>query len=99
VPPATDPGQNPLPDGATTLGSVDLAGYCKTAFAGMFAVLRFPNTWGWRCAKTPAPASGNQPGDFNINVDYACAVQYYGQGALSHYRNYTDPNSWFCYRA
>ena len=95
VPPSTDPGQTPVPAGATTLGDVDLSRYCQQA--GMYAVLRFPDTSGWRCSPSPVAASGNRLGDQNINVLQAC-VQQYGTGAASHYRDYSDPNSWFCWR-
>jgi hypothetical protein len=52
---------------------------------------------GLRPTAGPAAASGNRLGDQNINVLEAC-VQQYGSGAASHYRDYTDPYSWFCYR-
>src|ERR1022692_243365 len=95
VPPSTDPRQSPLPADATTLGGVDLERYCQQA--GLYAVLRFPNTFGWRCSTSPLAASGNRLGDQNINVLEAC-VQQYGTGAASHYLDYTNPDSWFCYR-
>jgi hypothetical protein len=96
VPPSTDPGQAPIPAGATR-GYVDLGLYCRTAYPGHYAVLRFANAWGWRCAVSPAQAQGNRAGDLNVIVDDACAEQY-GSGVLSHFGSYYDPNSWFCYR-
>jgi hypothetical protein len=59
-------------------------------------VLRFPNTWGWRCSTSTAPAAGNRIGGQYISVDDACTQQY-GSGAKSHYGNYNDPNSWYCW--
>lgn len=97
VPPSTNPGQVPVPAGATILGSVDLAYYCRTTYPGHYAVLRFANAWGWRCAASPVPARGNRVGDLNVSVDAACAEQY-GSGVHSHFRAYSAPNSWFCYR-
>jgi hypothetical protein len=76
---------------------VDLERYCQDGW-GMHAVLRFPNTWGWRCSSSPIQASGTRLGDQDISVAQACAEQY-GDGATSNYRVYTDPNSWFCYRS
>jgi molybdopterin/thiamine biosynthesis adenylyltransferase len=96
VPPSTDPGQQPVPAGATILGSVNFERYCQNGW-GMYAVLRFPNAWGWRCSSSPAQADGNRVGDQNISVTAACQEQY-GSDADSRYRAYTDPDSWFCYR-
>jgi enterochelin esterase-like enzyme len=84
-----------VPAGATVLGGVDLGRYC--AQSGLYAALRFPDTFGWRCSTSPASASGNRLGDQNINVLAAC-IQQYGTGAASHYSSYTNPSSWFCYR-
>jgi hypothetical protein len=95
IPSATDPGQTPLPAGARRLGGVDLNQYCSNGW-GLHAVLRFPNTWGWRCSPSTVPAAGNRIGDQYISVDDACAQQY-GSGAKSHYGDYNDPNSWFCW--
>jgi hypothetical protein len=97
VPPVTDPGQVPVPSGATILGSVNLETYCEQNF-GMHAVLRFPNTWGWRCSLSQTQASGERLGDEDISVDQAC-VQQYGSGATSHYSTYDVPSSWYCYRS
>jgi hypothetical protein len=95
VPPATDPGQIPLPNGAQQLGGVDLNRYCSNGW-GLHAVLRFADTWGWRCSPSTVPAAGNRIGDQDVSVDDACAQQY-GSGAKSHYGDYNDPNSWFCW--
>ena len=95
MPPSTDPGQTPVPATATTLGAVDLGRYCQQT--GLYAVLRFPDTLGWRCSPSSVPASGNRLGDQNISIAQAC-VQQYGTGAASHYRDFSDPNSWFCWR-
>lgn len=95
--PATDPGQQPLPAGARELGGVDLERYCQQ-FDDRHADLRYPNTWGWRCGVTTAHADRQQPGDYNISVDDACAQQY-GGNAQSHYRRYDDRYSWFCWTA
>jgi hypothetical protein len=99
IPPSTDPGQSPslLPTGATILGPVNLERYCQDGW-GMHAVLRFPNTWGWRCSPSPVPASGERLGDQDISVADACTQQY-GNNAKSHYRVYVHPSSWFCYRS
>jgi hypothetical protein len=78
------------------LGAVNLEEYCQRW--GMHAVLRFPNTWGWRCSQSQAPGDGERFGDQDISVTDACAQQY-GNGATSHYRNYSDSNSWFCWVA
>jgi hypothetical protein len=96
APPASDPGQSPVPAGAIVLGGVDLERYCQSGW-GLHAVLRYPNTWGWRCGSSTAPASRQQPGDQHISVADACAQQYDG-AARPHYRDYGDPNSWFCWR-
>ncbi len=97
VPPVTDPGQTPVPSSATILGSVNLETYCRQDF-GMHAVLRFPNTWGWRCSPSQTKASGERLGDEDISVNQACAQQY-GSGAISHYRSYDVSTSWSCYRS
>jgi hypothetical protein len=95
VPPTNDPGQIPLPDGVQRLGGVDLDQYCSEGWA-MHAVLRYPNTWGWRCSTSSNPGHGNRVGDQSISVDDACAQQY-RSGARSHYGDYRDPSSWFCW--
>jgi hypothetical protein len=95
TPPATDPGQTDLPAGARELGPVDLDRYCAGGW-GMHAMIRYQNTWGWRCSPNPVPASGLRKGDQNISVDDACAEQYQ-PSARSHYRTYDDPDSWFCW--
>lgn len=82
--------------GATILGSVNLQRYCQR-LGGLYAVVRFPNTWGWRCAPSPTQASGDRLGDLDVSVSAAC-IEQYGQGTVPHYRNYADPDSWFCYR-
>ncbi len=97
VPSATDPGQTPVPSGAIILGPVNLETYCGQNF-GMHAVLRFPNTWGWRCSPSQTQASGERLGDEDISVDQACAQQY-GSGAISHYLTYGVPSSWYCYQS
>jgi hypothetical protein len=97
APPATDPGQSPLPVTYTTLGGVNLESYCSTGW-NYHAVLRYPNTWGWRCAPSATPHDGWLQGDQDVSVDDACANQY-GAGARSHYRRYEDATSWFCWRA
>jgi hypothetical protein len=97
VPPVTDPGQTPVSSGATILGSVNLETYCEQNF-GMHAVLRFPNTWGWRCSLSQTKASGERLGDEDISVNQACAQQY-GSDSISHYRSYDVPSSWYCYRS
>ena len=94
VAPGTDPGQIPVPAEATVLGSVNLESYCQNL--GMHAVLRFPNAWGWRCSISSAQANGERLGDQDISVTSACAEQY-GDSAISHYRDYYNANSWFCY--
>lgn len=94
VAPSTDPGQIPVPSGATVLGSVNLENYCQNL--GMHAVLRFPNAWGWRCSLSSAQASGERLGDQDISVTSAC-VEQYGDSAISHYRDYNNANSWFCF--
>jgi hypothetical protein len=96
VPPDSEPGQEPLPAGAVDVGRVDLEKYCQDDWR-FHAVVRFPVTWGWRCAPASTPASGNRVGDQNVDVDRACSEQH-GDGSRSHYRNYTDPRSWFCWK-
>jgi len=96
TPPATDPGQKAVPAGATILGSVDMTHYCQNGW-GLHAVLRYPNTYGWRCGSNTQPANQSHPGDQNVSVDDACVLQY-GNGAASHYRDYNDADSWFCFR-
>jgi Ig-like domain from next to BRCA1 gene/Cutinase len=94
-PPATDPGQDDPPAGARHLGPVDLDRYCGRGW-GMHAVIRYPVAWGWRCSASPVAAAGLRQGDQDVSVDDACAQQY-SAGARSHYRSYSDPNSWFCW--
>jgi hypothetical protein len=93
APPTADPGQKPLPAGYHVLGRVDLERYCQQ-FNGRHAQLRYPNAWGWRCGGS-ARLDGQQPGDYTVIVNDACAQQY-GSSARAHYGNYEDPNSWFC---
>jgi hypothetical protein len=97
IPPATDPGQEPLPVGASERGGVDIERYCSQGW-GYHAVLRFPVAWGWRCAPRRTEAEGNRVGDQNVDLDRACAQQYI-EGARSRYRQYQDPSSWFCWVA
>jgi hypothetical protein len=95
IPPVDDPGQSDLPSGAHELGGIDLERYCADGW-GLHVVLRFPNTWGWRCAPTTVPADGNRVGDQYIDTNAACAQQY-GPDAKSHYRDYHDPYTWYCW--
>jgi hypothetical protein len=95
VAPGYDPGQVPIPDGATILGPVNLQSYCQRNWS-KYAVLRFPNTWGWRCSTSPIRASGERLGDTDVSVNDACAQQY-GAGSVSHYRAYYEADSWLCY--
>jgi hypothetical protein len=95
-PPATDPGQIPLPAGARTLGGIDLDRYCGQW--GLHAKVRYPVAWGWRCSTSTVDAAGLRVGDQDISVDDACAQQYQAN-AKSHYRDYADPYSWFCWAA
>jgi hypothetical protein len=94
IPPADDPGQTPLPAGSHRLGPIDLDRYCGAW--GLRAMLRFPNTWGWRCATSTVPADGNRVGDQNISTIDACTQQY-GANAVSHYTDYRQPDSWSCW--
>jgi hypothetical protein len=96
VPPPDDPGQAQLPAGAHRLGPIDLDRYC--AAWQRHAMLRFPDTWGWRCSISTVPASGNRAGDQDISATDACAQQY-GPRAVDHYTNYHDPESWSCWAA
>jgi hypothetical protein len=95
LPPASDPGQLPLPSGSTVLGRPNLGQYCAS-FDDMHAVLRYPVTWGWRCSASAVPARGERAGDQDIDVAEAC-IQQYGANAISHDRDYSDPYSWYCY--
>ena len=95
VPPASDPGQSPLPAGAQVLGGVDLQRYCHDGW-GLSAQLRFDVTWGWRCSTSPVAGAGQRIGDQDIDMNAAC-LQQYTAAARSHYRSYRDPNSWFCW--
>jgi Ig-like domain from next to BRCA1 gene/Cutinase len=94
IPPADDPGQAQLPAGAEQLGPVNLERYCQAW--ELHAVKRFSNTWGWRCSASTVPANGNREGDQNVSVDVACQQQY-GAGAVEHYADYRDPDSWSCW--
>ena len=96
VPPSIDPGQVALPAGATVLGPVNLEEYCQQSW-GLYAVLRFPNTWGWRCSPRSVQASGERRGDQDVNVTEACAERY-GANSVSYYSQYSNPDSWLCYR-
>jgi hypothetical protein len=96
TPPVTDPGQLSLPAGATILGRVNLEEYCQQNWR-MHAVLRFPNTWGWRCSPSLVQASGERRGDQDVSVTEAC-IEKYGTNSISHYSQYSDPNSWLCYQ-
>ncbi|MFF1473702.1 cutinase family protein [Streptomyces mirabilis] len=96
IPPQTDPGQLPVPDTAQTLGSPNFERYCQQQ-GTKYAQKRYPNTWGWRCSPSSVAGSGLRVGDEDVSVDDACSLQY-GDGAKSHYRSYTDPYSWFCWR-
>lgn len=60
------------------------------------AVQRWPNTWGWRCGSEPE-RHGAVSGDRNVDVHDAC-LQQFGLGAFSHYFDYSDQNSWYCWR-
>jgi hypothetical protein len=93
-PPSTDPGQVPLPAGARSVGAPDLNRYCSGW--NMHAILRYSVTWGWRCSRSTVPAAGSRVGDQDISVDDACEQQYSPQ-AKSHYRDYNNPYSWFCW--
>ena len=95
VPPASDPGQIPLPPGSTVVGRPNLGQYCAS-LGDMHAVLRYPVTWGWRCSASAVRARGERAGDLDIDVTEACTQQY-GANAISHYRDYNDPYSWYCY--
>ena len=90
----TDPGQDPLPEGYVQLGSADIDRICQAA--GKYKVVRYPNTFGIRCATSPASADRNQPGDEGMNILAGC-IEQYGSDAVSHYTNYNDTDSWFCY--
>jgi hypothetical protein len=96
-PPASDPGQLPLPSGAQRLGGIvdHLEGYCQQW--RLHAALRYQNTWGWRCGHDPRPGIGWQAGDQHVSVDKACAGRY-GDPVVSRYKSYMDPHSWSCYR-
>jgi len=95
VPPASDPGQSPLPAGAQVLGGIDLQRYCHDGW-GLSPQLRFDVTWGWRCSTSPVAGAGQRVGDQDIDMNAACSQQYTA-AARSHYRSYRDPNSWFCW--
>lgn len=95
VPPAVDPGQGELPEEARDIGPIDLDRYCQRGWQ-LHAVLRFQVTWGWRCAPSTVPAEGNRLGDQYIDTNDACRQQY-SSNARSHYRDYHDPGSWFCW--
>ena len=101
APPSADPGQAPLPAGATLLGKADIEKYCNgwtTDEVPLHAVLRYPNAWGWRCGSDTRTLEGQQPSDQNVSVATTCSQQYNYSGAISHYRLYSDPASWVCYR-
>lgn len=93
-PPTQDPGQEPLPAGARRLGTVDLDRYCRH-WSGQRAAARYPNTWGWRCVLDPT--GGWRRSDQDISVQEACTEQY-GAGAISHYDDYLQKDSWRCWR-
>lgn len=97
APPPVDPGQTPLPAGAVMLGGVDLEKYCQNGW-GLHAHLRYSVAWGWRCGVGIEQQLGWHPGDQDVSVDDACAQQW-PSNAKSHYRDYGDPNSWFCWTA
>lgn len=97
APPVSDPGQDPLPVGASELGSVDLERYCSDGW-GLHAHLRYAVTWGWRCGIGTGQELHWQPGDQDVSVNDACSQQW-TSSAKSHYRNYYDPGSWFCWTA
>ena len=94
APPVSDPGQPPLPPGAITLGGLSLEDYCQQW--DRHAALRYPVAWGWQCGYDPT-LRGWRAGDLHLSVDDACEQQY-GSGTKSHYRSYTDPYSWFCFK-
>lgn len=71
------------------LGGVDLYRYCQTHGYPDGAVLVQSDAFGWRCA------SGSER--VSINMYDACRWQYALQSAMAAYRNFSDPNSWYCY--
>jgi hypothetical protein len=97
APPSADPGQASLPAGATLLGKADIEKYCTAIDVSLHAVLRYPNAWGWRCGTDIRKLDGQQATDQNVSVATACSQQYNYSGAISHYRLYSDPESWACY--
>jgi hypothetical protein len=96
TPPLQDPGQDPLPAGAQPIGQPALERYCNQKY-GLHVALRYLNTtWGWMCAADTTQGIGRQPGDRDVIVLEACHWQI-SAGSVSHYTDYHDPNSWWCY--
>jgi hypothetical protein len=73
---------------------VDLDRYCGQW--GLRAYRRYPVAYGWQCGTATIELRGWQPGDQDASVNDACSQQY-GIGAKSHYREYTNTESWFCW--
>jgi hypothetical protein len=97
VPPSEDPNVQPqIPAGFVVVGLPDLERYCQSLRTGYHVVMRFPNTWGYRCAKGHQKLSGNRIGDLYISLKDACA-QKFGKGSAEHYYDYHDPRSWVCF--
>ena len=109
APPSTAPAQAALPAGARYLGPItqqDIGdGYCTGV--GRDPILRHPNAYGWVCGH-----QGSTFYDVSVNMDQVCQYLYgtptgppdrpakdnfYAPDAVSHFRNYSDPNSWGCY--
>jgi hypothetical protein len=99
VPTENDPDSQPrIPTNYVLAGAVNLEDYCQKEWNGRHAVLRFHDTWGWRCARSHKQLDGNRVGDIYVEMGKVCNLRY-GSGAIEHYDNYKDANSWVCYVA
>jgi hypothetical protein len=99
VPPDDDPNVQPaIPANYVLAGSPDIEQYCQQWWGGRHAVLRYQNTWGYRCADDSTSWPGNRVGDLYISMTDACD-RFFGASAVDHYANYRDPSTWQCFAA
>jgi hypothetical protein len=74
--------------GGTVLGGIDLNTYCQSGgYASVESVQ--PDAYGWRCVDSNGSTS-------SIDIIAACRAQYNDPAAEADYRNFDDPDSWYC---